>query len=209
MASKFGHCILEGDWPMLRAFVKDASPRLRIHLKAAARKAALLVLREIKKGIRNQAPGGQAFPALHELTIIEKSQLKGIGSVKSNQALIRHGDLINSLTIEVSEDASFGVGIPVGARNRYGIDINLIAAGMEKGYTINVTDRLRNYFAAQGRPLKKSTTHLDVPARPFLEPVLKQCEDQIVKIYADAINNWLLTRPVKKASSSEEGGAKQ
>jgi hypothetical protein len=196
-----------GQWKEFRIIINNMTPRIRIALKSAARKNAILILKEIKKGIRNQAPGGLVFTPLHELTIMEKSQIKGVGNVKSNQALIRHGDLINALMYFVDEDGSFKVGFQEGATNRYGININMIAAGLEKGFTIGVTENLRNYFAAQGRPLKASTTHLDVPARPFFEPVLKKYRDDIILNYVIALDSVFKANPsLGSITDGDKGG---
>jgi hypothetical protein len=190
-----GNVTLTGDWPRFRFIINNFTPKLRIAIRAAARKNAIMVLREIRKGIREQAPGGKVFTPLHELTVREKASFKGIGGVKSNQALIRHGDLIRLLTFEVDPNGSFSVGYPAGVKNSAGVDMNMIAGLMEKGFTIRVTDRLRKYFAAKGTPLKKSTTHLDVPARPFLQPVFDSLKDEILMNYAIAIDMVLRGNP--------------
>lgn len=182
---------LEGEWDRLRQLVTNLTPGFRRALKATARKNAKLLIREIKKGLREQAPGGEAFAPLHDLTVQEKSQIRGIGSVKSNQALIRYGDLYNSISYDIDEDGGFQVGIPKDAVNREGKDLNMIAAVMEGGITIRVTDDMRNYFAANGRPLKQSTTHLEVPARPFLGPVFEENREKIVNNYRDTISRIL------------------
>ncbi len=194
-----------GQWPEFRVIINSMTPRIRIAIKAAARKNAKLILREVKKGIRSQAPGDRAFPPLHQVTIMEKMEIRGVGGVKAKQALIRHRDLINALTYEVEENGSFKVGFPEGATNRYGININMIAAGMEKGFTINVTPKLRDYFAANGRPLKSSTTHLDIPARPFFEPVYKKFRDEIVLNYVIALDAVFRANPNLGAIIGTEG----
>ena len=186
---------LTGDWPRFRYIINNLSPRLKIAIRAAARKNAKLLIREIKKGIKKQAPGGIVFDKLHELTVIEKARMRGIGFVKSNQALIRHGDLINLLTFEINSDGSFGVGYEKNATNSAGKNINMIASVMESGITIAVTDSVRGYFIAKGTPLKNSTTHLDIPARPFFEPVFNQFKDEIINNYIMAINSVIQGRP--------------
>ena len=183
---------LTGEWPKFRYIIHNFSPKLRISIRAASRKNAVLVLREVKKGIREQSPGGQKFQPLNDLTVREKASVKGIGSVKSNSALIRYGDLLKAFEYSVDEkNGSFWVGIQKGKKNRSGTDLNMIARTMNYGMTVTVTPSLRNYFAATGRPLKKETTHLDIPARPFIEPVLKALQPIIIKNYIDAIDRVL------------------
>lgn len=44
----------------------------------------------------------------------------------------------------------------------------------EYGARIPVTDKMRKWFAAQGFPLKKTTTEIVIPPRPFLRKALKK-----------------------------------
>lgn len=185
------HAKLTGDWGEFRMLINNLTPGFKKALVAAGRKNAKFLIKEIRKGIKMQSPGGEKFTPLHSLTVEEKSKLSGVGSVKSNQALIRYGDLYNALAYEIDDDGSFAVGFPKNAVNSSGENINMIATVMESGITISVTDSMRNYFAFQGRPLKNSTTHIEVPARPFLEPVLQQHKDTILNNYRVAIQRIL------------------
>lgn len=186
-ATNLQYVKLEGDWDRFRKLIVNLTPGFRRALKAAARKNAKFLIKEIKKGMKNQAPGGETFAPLHDLTIQEKSTAKGIGSTKSGQALIRYGDLYNSISYDLDEIGGFKVGIPKDAVSRDGDDLNMVAAVMEGGITISVSDKMRDYFAAQGRPLKQSTTHLEIPARPFLEPVFEANKEKIYNNYRDTI----------------------
>lgn len=185
------HVKLTGDWDAFRTLITNLTPGFRIALKAAARKNAKLLIREVKKGIKDQSPGGQKFTPLHSLTVEEKSSLSGVGSTGANRALIRYGDMVNAISYELDEQGGFTVGFPADATNRSGENVNMIATVMESGITITVTDKMRNYFASQGRPLKKSTSHIDVPARPFLEPVFEKNKNIIMNNYRMAIERIL------------------
>ena len=59
-----------GDWEKAKAKL-SANPgaRLALAIRQATIKNALLLVREIKRGIRSQAPGGKAFVKLAESTI--------------------------------------------------------------------------------------------------------------------------------------------
>ena len=46
--------------------------------------------------------------------------------------------------------------------------IMLIAMALHKGFTIKVTEKMRRFLAAIGRPIGSGTRRLRVPARPFL-----------------------------------------
>lgn len=200
------YATLTGDWPRFRYIINNLSPKLKIAIRAAARKNAIMLVREIRNGIRTQSPGGKIFTPLHEITIKEKLSMKGIGSVKSNQALIRHGDLIKLLSFEVNQDGSFWVGYKSGDTNKSGVSIEMIASLMEAGFTVKVTDKLRKYFAAKGTPLKYSTTHLDIPARPFLEPVFDKLKDNIISNYVISIDRVLRGNPNLGYLIEDEGG---
>lgn len=50
------------------------------------------------------------------------------------------------------------------------IPLPALAAIHEFGATIPVTEKMRNYLASLGLPLRKETTELHIPARPFLGP---------------------------------------
>lgn len=47
------------------------------------------------------------------------------------------------------------------------------------GYSTPVTARLRRFFFALGFPLKRSTTSLETPARPLIEPIFMAEKDNI------------------------------
>jgi hypothetical protein len=128
----------------------------------------------IVTGIRNQAPGGQAFKPLAETT----KDMKG-----SSKALIDRGDLIRSIGVStVHYGQAVFVGVNRNARGRDGTDLANLAEIHEFGtspYLIPVTDKLRRFWFAMvakgvfAAPLKPSTTtlrHPGVPARPFLQP---------------------------------------
>jgi len=79
-----------GDWEQAKAkLAANPGARLALAIRQATIKNALLLVREIKRGIRSQAPGGKAFVKLAESTIARKG---------SSKALIDTGFLVNSIT---------------------------------------------------------------------------------------------------------------
>ena len=58
--------------------------------------------------------------------------------------------------------------IEVGVFGSDDADMVMIAAVHEYGTEINVTPRMRGWFAANGYPLKKTTTKIVIPERSFL-----------------------------------------
>ena len=65
-----------------------------------------------------------------------------------------------------------------------------IAEIQEYGARIPVTDKMRRWFAAQGFPLKKTTTEIVIPPRPFI----RQTADRNKKKWM-----WLLREKLVKA----------
>ena len=67
------------------------------------------------------------------------------------------------------------VGVLGGGENAW------LASIHEYGCTIEVTPKMRNYLAATGLHLKKTTTHITIPERAFLRTGYDQSKDEIIK----------------------------
>ncbi len=116
-----------GDWDKARAkLAGNPGARLALALRQATVKNAILLVREIKRGIRSQAPGGKPFVKLAESTIRRKI---------SSKALIDTGFLVNAITKKIMADRAF-VGLLRGTVNKHGDDMVNIGAVMEYGATI-------------------------------------------------------------------------
>jgi hypothetical protein len=80
----------------------------------------------------------------------------------------------------------------LGKRNiRVGVmggEIAEIAAVHEFGARIEVTPKMRKWFAAQGFPLKKSTTHIVIPERSFIRAGFDEKE----KAFIEEAKKWLI-----------------
>jgi phage gpG-like protein len=151
-----------GNWDKVRAkFNAGMGPRLANTLRQAAIRNALFLVREIQRGIRSQAPNGQAFAKLAESTIARKG---------SSKALIDTGFLINAITQKIMADKAF-VGLLRGTVNKDGEDMINIGAVMEYGATIK----------------HPSGVTIIIPARPFLRPVMDKYRDRIIENYRQAI----------------------
>jgi hypothetical protein len=155
-----------GDWKRARAEL-DASlgPRLATALRQATIRNALLLVREIQRGIRSQAPGGKPFVQLAESTIARKG---------SSKALIDTGFLLSSVTQKILADKAF-VGLLRGTVHKNGEDLVNIGAVMEYGATIE----------------HPSGVTIVIPPRPFLHPVMEQYRDEILENYRRAIRTVL------------------
>ncbi len=151
-----------GKWKQLESVLKNCLPaRMEKALNRAATKCALLLVREIKKGIKSQAPGGKKFTPLAEATIEKKG---------SSKALIDTGFLLSSITQVIVSDKAF-VGLLRGTRNKDGEEMVNIGAIMEFGATIQ----------------QPNGVTVVIPPRPFLHPVMEQYKPEIKAIFAEEI----------------------
>ena len=151
-----------GDWDKARAKINASlGPRLAAALKQATIRNALLLVREIQRGIRSQSPGGKPFVKLAQSTIDRKG---------SSKALIDTGFLVNAITQKIMADKAF-VGLLRGTVNKDGEDMVNIGAVMEYGATIQ----------------HPSGATIIIPARPFLHPVMEKHRKGILENYRQAI----------------------
>ncbi len=151
-----------GDWGKIEKLLTgNMAARFQIAVYKATVKNALLLVREIKRGIKSQAPGDQPFVRLAESTIRKKG---------SSKALIDTGFLVNSITQKIVGDKAF-VGLLRGTRNNSGDEIVNIGAIMEFGTTIN----------------HPNGGVIIIPPRPFMHPVMEKYRSTVIANYHDAI----------------------
>ena len=151
-----------GNWAKAKAKLNSSlGPRMATALRAATVKNALLLVREIQRGIKSQTPGGKQFAKLAESTIERKG---------SSKALIDTGFLVNAITQKIMADKAF-VGLLRGTVNQKGEDMVNIGAVMEYGATIQ----------------HPSGATIIIPARPFLHPVMEKHRKEILENYRQAI----------------------
>ena len=155
-----------GDWEKVKRLLEhQPGARLALAVRQATVKAAILLVREIQRGIRSQAPGGQPFVQLAQSTIDQKH---------SSKALIDTGFLIHSITHRILQDRAF-IGLLKTTTYRDGESVANIGAVMEYGATI---------------PMPNGATVI-IPPRPFLHPVMVQYQPQIVDLYREALQSAL------------------
>jgi phage gpG-like protein len=153
-----------GDWDKAKSkLANNPGARLANAIRAATIKNAILLVREIKRGIKSQAPGGKPFVELAASTILKKG---------SSKALIDTGFLVNSITQRILADRAF-VGLLKGTVNKDGEDMVNIGAVMEYGATIN----------------HPNGAVIVIPPRPFLHPVMEKYRDQVIENYRQAIRS--------------------
>lgn len=154
---------LFGDWSKLKTLGQQLERRLNAELRRATLRSALLLVREIKKGIVSQAPGGQQFAPLAESTIERKG---------SSKALIDQSFLITAITQVIMDGGTAAfVGLLRTSMRPDGESNANIGAIMEYGATITMPNG----------------TTIVIPARPFLHPVMEQHRKTIQGYYHDAL----------------------
>jgi hypothetical protein len=151
-----------GDWEKAKALLTNGfNQRLARAIRQATIKNAVLLVREIKRGIRDQAPGGKEFAPLAQVTIDRKG---------SSKALIDTGFLINSITQKILSDGAF-VGLLKASVYKDGESVANIGAIMEYGATID----------------HPSGAVIVIPPRPFLHPTMEKYRDQVIENYREAL----------------------
>jgi hypothetical protein len=151
-----------GDWARAKALLTNGfNQRLALAVRQATIKNAMLLVREIKLGIRSQAPGGKQFPPLAQVTIDRKG---------SSKALIDTSLLIDSVAENILEDGAF-VGILRTCVYDDGKSVANIGAIMEAGATIN----------------HPSGAVIVIPPRPFLHPTMEKYRDEVIENYRKAL----------------------
>ena len=139
---------------------------------------ALSLVAKIKKKIKSGVP-----PKNHPLTIA----LKG-----SSKPLVGKGaDLMSSVTHSHPMPGITFVGIRRQAVDDSGQVVADIAKIQERGLVLDVTPAMRGWFMAQGFPLKKDTVAINIPARPFMGPVIRDNKTLIKKaLISSAAKVW-------------------
>jgi len=145
MASK----TLIGHWKDANNLLGEFSSRLHKATEVAMKSTAINLEGTIKKGIRDQAPGGVKFKAPSKMTLASREFSGKKGRTK---ALIVDSDLLNSITHKADADSAF-VGIKRSARSKKGDGKKMIniAEIQEKGFgpiVIPFTPKAKRYLFA-------------------------------------------------------------
>ena len=151
-----------GDWDKVKELLTNGfSQRLSLAIRKATIKNTLLLVREIKRGIRDQAPGGKDFTPLAQVTIDRKG---------SSKALIDTGFLINSITQKIMSDQAF-IGLLRTSVYKNGESVANIGAIMEYGCTIK----------------QPNGAVIVIPPRPFLHPTMEKYQNEVMRNYQEAL----------------------
>ena len=186
--------IRTGDWALARRILAGGGARLKGAVATALRQEAQVLRKEVVEGITKQAPGGQAFSPLAATTLAARA-LKGFGGTK---ALIRRGDLRNSITVVVEGDEAF-VGVLRKARGRGGSSLANVAETQEFGagpFVVPMTPKMRRFLfvllkKAGVEPSSsgggKGVVVIRIPPRPFLRPAFESFKKGVQKRFLQRI----------------------
>jgi phage gpG-like protein len=182
------HIRFLGDWN--KALEKFGSQLTAIKtMKTAKRKAmgklAVFFGRKLKENIKN---GGQLaekpFAINSDLTMERKG---------SEKPLIDSADMRNSITPHVIDENTGFVGIMRGMTHRKsGKEMVDIALVHEFGAMVQVTQKMRGFFAVNfGIHMRADKKYIEIPARPFMMPVLEKFEKEAFQYYVDNLEKNL------------------
>ncbi len=179
MAGKYGaySATLTGDWAKLGVAFANLSVRFPQAMNSALVEEGEFYRNKMVQGIREQAPGGEAFRPLSPVTIALR-KLQGFGGTK---ALIRTGELRNNI-VSVPGKGFVFVGILYSARGQDGRNLAEIGRLNEYGGTVrSVISRKRMRMIAMAMRTTRGSGapkggagigFVQIPPRPFIRPVI-------------------------------------
>jgi hypothetical protein len=174
-------------------FLKKVAAENPSYLRRAVRHTGWWLQKSIKYEIRQGIPGGKPYTPFSKLKNVRSETeivfLNRISKKTGKQKQIRRrvgaSRLVRETTHKPLGKLANAVGYkfyPDSIRSVVGwlsLSAQSVGTKMEKGYTINVTPKMKRMYAASGFPLNKS--QIDVPARPTFDPIFKEKSGQIVQ----------------------------
>ena len=150
--------------------------------KRALKSVGWMLSKEMKAGIKSGAPGGKAYQALSGLRKVKSYEEHVLKRRKPGTFL---GKMARAIGYEYREtDGSLYVGWLSKSAARFG---TMLQGGQKE----TVSPKMRAFFAASGVFLKKSTSAIELPARPTIEPLRVQLTPQIGPYYVEKIGSYL------------------
>lgn len=173
-----------GDWGKALEIMRGIEAKYDRAVTRGLNRVGVYVRDKIKRGIRDQAPGGKQFAPLHPATIAAKG---------SSKALINNGDMVGAITYKITSPEQVFVGLLRTAKNKQGEELANLGHIHEYGRIVKVTPKMRGYLGAVlGIHLKPDTIAITIPARPFLQPVLDAEKGEVVKIFQKELQSIFL-----------------
>ena len=179
---------LFGPWQKAYEIVDSMQERFKRAAKKAVLQEAQFLRGKIIEGLREQAPGGQAFAPLSPLTLA----IRSFERFKGSKALLRTASMRNAIIVKAVPEGAF-VGILRTAKSKTGEALVNVAEMNENGsepIIIPITPASRRYFhAALAAAGLESAPHgpssggaaiaiVRIPARPFMAPPFNTYETE-------------------------------
>lgn len=188
---------LIGDWPIAKKIVKTMVKKMERTIDRSIDQEAHRLRTIIVTGIRQQAPGGEAFKPLSPITIAVR-QFMGF---RGKKALIRKGDMRNQIVVRIymngANKARF-IGILRTAKSTTGKPLVNVAKLQEFGggpFLIPITPKSSRFYhmalekagitpphegaKAHGIGSRLPVAIVRINARPFLRPSFAQFQKGI------------------------------
>jgi len=172
---------LTGDWRRAQRVLSGSARKIRGGLQAAVRGEAKRARDEVVRGVRKQAPGGEALDKPSPITLASR-QLEG---VRGRSALRASGELLRAITY-VARGLEAFVGIKASARGKDGRRLADVAQAQEEGAgptVIPMTEGMRRYLGVLrsrtggggggGGGSGSGAIVVRIPPRPFLRPAFE------------------------------------
>ena len=155
---------LDREFQMLGAFQKLGEGRATKVFQRASLAAATILRTTLIQSYKGGVPG---LKPLHGFTVQQKG---------GTQPLFDTGRLSNAVEIIVIKRGA-RIDYMVGFTNA---DDARQATTLEFGATIQVTDRMRRFLAANGLPLRADTAFIRIPARPIFSRSLEKAQKSML-----------------------------
>lgn len=185
-----GNVLFTGQWNVARRILQTSPARIQKALDMATLQEAHYLRKLVVQGMREQAPAGQAFKALSPLTLA----LRRFQKFRGTKALLRRGDLRNSINVTKVEAGVAFVGVLRTARNKDGESLANIAELNEYGsrpIIIRITQKMREFLGMVMKDQKgsgggspgggsgggrqgDSFLVVRIPPRPFFRPIIEK-----------------------------------
>ena len=166
-----------GDWKKLEKIMRGFDRNLQKNCTVALARAGASLEGAIKERILD----GKDMDPNHPFTVAMKG---------SSKPLIADGDLLASVNWSFIGPTAVFVG--PNRKSESGVDLAALHE-REEGTRIKVTPKMRGYLAAHGFHLKKETTELFIPGRPYVQPAYRDFRGKGVakKLFSDAVTKTL------------------
>ena len=142
-------------------------------LAAAAKSLGWFLQKEIKKGIKSGAPGGETF---------KERRPYEVRSALGNAAKTWYGRMSRAIGYQY-HDGILRVGWTSRTAAMYG-------RKQEFGNVTKVTEEIRKKFARAGYPLRKDTTEIVLPERNVFDPMAGELYPQIAPYVQQKLNEY-------------------